>query len=57
MKKYTIKLIALLMFASVAASSCSLEYREHRRSERHDRYRDRDRDHDDRHNDHYYNRY
>lgn len=55
MKNYMIKLIALLMFASVAVSSCSMEYREHRRAERHDRGHDHD--HDDHHDDHHYNRY
>ena len=35
MKKYVVKMVALLLFASVAISSCSLEYRE-RRSHRND---------------------
>jgi hypothetical protein len=35
MKKYVIKLVTLLVFASVAISSCSVEYRQ-RRMHRHD---------------------
>ncbi len=49
MKKYIIKMVALLLFTSVAISSCSLEYRE-RRSHRNDpNWHDphgHDRDHD-----------
>jgi hypothetical protein len=45
MKKQIIRLVALLIFASVAVSSCSVEYREgHRRH--YDDHHDRDRDHD-----------
>jgi ABC-type Zn2+ transport system substrate-binding protein/surface adhesin len=53
MKKYTIRMIALLVFASVAVSSCSMEYRQHRKEQR---GHDHDHDHDNDHNGHY-NRY
>ena len=58
MKTQIIRLIALLMFASVAISSCSIEYRERhnhhsdndRRDDRHDdRDHGHDHDHDDNH--------
>jgi hypothetical protein len=53
MKKYGMKMVALLVFASVAISSCSIEYRERRRNDReheHDRGHDaRDRDYDEAH--------
>jgi len=53
MKKQIIRLIALLIFASVAMSSCSVEYREHRRHHYDDRHDDRDHGHDHDHdNDH-----
>ncbi|MES2279570.1 MAG: hypothetical protein V4592_26285 [Bacteroidota bacterium] len=51
MKKYLIRMIALMMFASVAISSCSVEYRQHRKEQR-----GHDHDHDDHHDDHHYNR-
>ncbi len=44
MKTQIIRLIALLIFASVALSSCSVEYREHHR-------------HHDDHDDHHYRNY
>lgn len=54
MKKQVIRLIALLMFASIAISSCSVEYREghrhHADSEHHDNG-----DHHD-HDDHDHNK-
>jgi hypothetical protein len=43
MKNQVLKIITLLLFTSVAISSCSVEYREHRRA----RY--------DHHDDHRYN--
>lgn len=49
MKNYVIKLVALLVFTSVAISSCSLEYRQrHGRGPNHgpDRGHDRDRHYD-----------
>ncbi|HTK21526.1 MAG TPA: hypothetical protein VL442_18535 [Mucilaginibacter sp.] len=46
MKKQITRLIALLIFASVAMSSCSVEYREGHRHHRDDDHHDRDRDHD-----------
>lgn len=46
MKKYMIKLVALMLFTSVAISSCSVEYRQ-----RHMRGQDHSHDHD---NDHHY---
>ncbi|MDB5022486.1 MAG: hypothetical protein JWP78_241 [Mucilaginibacter sp.] len=45
MKTQMIRLIALLIFASVAMSSCSIEYREHHRRHSDDEHHDRD-DHD-----------
>jgi len=45
MKKYVIKMVALLLFTSVAISSCSIEYRERHRS---DREHGGDRGHDNR---------
>jgi hypothetical protein len=50
MKKYLIRMIMLLAFTSVTITSCSLEYRQHRRETR-DKDRDHNRDHDDHHND------
>jgi ABC-type Zn2+ transport system substrate-binding protein/surface adhesin len=51
MKTQIIRLITLLIFASVAISSCSVEYRErHRRHN--DDHHDRDHDHD-----HHYRNY
>jgi len=47
MKKHFLKIITLLIFASVAISSCSVEYREHRR----DRMDHHDDHHDDDHHD------
>jgi ABC-type nickel/cobalt efflux system permease component RcnA len=52
MKKQVIRLIALLIFASVAMSSCSVEYRERHRHHYDDRdhdNHDHDRDHNDNH--------
>jgi hypothetical protein len=46
MKKQIVRLIALLVFASVALSSCSIEYREGHRRHWDDDHHDRD-DHDD----------
>lgn len=46
MKKQIIRLIALLIFASVAVSSCSVEYREHHRYHHDDDHHDHDHDHD-----------
>ena len=47
MKKYILKMAALLIFASVALSSCSVQYREsHRRHDGdHGEHHDHDRDH------------
>lgn len=47
MKNYVIKLVALLVFTSVAISSCSLEYRQRhgRGGPNHDNDRGHDRDH------------
>lgn len=53
MKKQIMRLIALLIFASVAISSCSIEYREHHR--RH--WDDHDHDHDRDDHDHDYRNY
>ncbi len=54
MKRQIIKLIALLIFASVAMSGCSIEYRDHHRrhwdDNRRDRYDNNGRDHNDRYN-------
>lgn len=51
MKKQIVRFIALLIFASVAMSSCSVEYREHHRhhwdDEHHEHDHDRDHDHDE----------
>lgn len=49
MKKQIVRLIALLIFASVAMSSCSVEYREHHRHHWDDEHHehDHDRDHDE----------
>jgi len=46
MKKQIIRLIALLIFASVAMSSCSVEYREHHRHHWEDEHHEHH-DHDD----------
>jgi len=46
MKKQIIRLIVLLIFASVAVSSCSVEYREGHRHHWDDDHHGRDRDHD-----------
>jgi hypothetical protein len=50
MKKYVIKMVALLIFTSMAISSCSVEYRE-RRAHRGD---PNWHGHDDHHDDHHY---
>lgn len=52
MKKHVIKLVTLLIFTSVALSSCSVEYRE-RRMHRHDPNWHDDH-HDNHHDDHHY---
>ena len=47
MKTQIVRLIALLIFASVALSSCSVEYREHHRhhyDDHHDDHHDHDHD-------------
>ncbi|MDB4923946.1 MAG: hypothetical protein JWR23_2 [Mucilaginibacter sp.] len=55
MKKYVIKMVTLLVFASVTITSCSLEYRQRRMHERdNDRGRDNDRNRDHDNNDHHY---
>jgi len=46
MKNYTIKLIALLIFASVAISSCSVEYQQRHHHDDHGYANDHDHDHD-----------
>ncbi|MDB5004125.1 MAG: hypothetical protein JWQ34_2350 [Mucilaginibacter sp.] len=54
MKKYVIKMIALILFTSVAISSCSLEYRQQRMHRNDQNGRDNnghDRDHRDDHHD------
>jgi len=50
MKKQIMRLLALLIFASVAMSGCSVEYREHHRYHHDDDHHDRDHDHDYRNN-------
>ena len=55
MKKQIMRLIALLIFASIAISSCSVEYREEHRHHRDDEHHDHDRDHDE--HDHDYRNY
>lgn len=53
MKKQIIRLIALLIFASVAMSSCSVEYREHHRRHWDDEHHhDRDDEHDNDYHNH-----
>jgi len=49
MKKQILRLIALLIFASVTISGCSIEYREHHHRH-HNAYDDHDRDRDHDHN-------
>jgi len=46
MKNYMLKLAALLIFASVALSSCSVQYRESHRRHDGDGREHHDRDHD-----------
>jgi len=48
MKKQVIRLIALLIFASVAISGCSVEYREGHRHHNEEHHDNGDRDHHDR---------
>lgn len=55
MKKQIIRIITLLAFSSVLLSSCSMEYRERRRTHNQGGRHDNDRDHN--HDDHHYNRY
>ena len=50
MKKHIAKLITLLLFTSVLAQSCSVQYRENRRK-RIDEQHQHDHDHDDDHHD------
>jgi ABC-type nickel/cobalt efflux system permease component RcnA len=50
MKKHFFKIMALLLFTSMAISSCSVEYRERRQ---HDREQ-HDHDHDNAHHDYYH---
>ena len=57
MKKQIVRLIALLIFASMAISSCSIEYREEHRHHRDDERHDHDRDHDEHDHDHDYRNY
>jgi hypothetical protein len=45
MKKYILRMIALLVFAAVAFSSCSVEYRNAHRGHRDGYDHDHDRDH------------
>ena len=52
MKKPIFKLLTLLLFASVAVQSCSVEYRENRRKR--EEQRRHDHDHDDHHDYHNY---
>lgn len=49
MKKYFIKLLALLVFTSVALESCSMQYRENRRKRQEQGRHDHDHDHDNDH--------
>lgn len=56
MKKHIIKLATLLLFTSVAISSCSVEYRERRMHRNDPNWHDHDHDHhydDHHHYDHY----
>ncbi|WP_214069976.1 hypothetical protein [Mucilaginibacter sp. dw_454] len=53
MKKLIIKVVTLLLFTSVVASSCSLEYRQHRAHRNDPNWHDGDH-HDDHHDDHHY---
>jgi len=48
MKKQMIRLIALLIFASVTISSCSIEYREGHRHHAEEHHDNGDHDHNDR---------
>jgi len=48
MKTQVIRLIALLIFASVAISGCSVEYREGHRHHNEEHHDNGDRDHHDR---------
>jgi hypothetical protein len=61
MKKHIIKLATLLLFTSVAISSCSVDYRERRKHRNDPNWHDphsRDRDHHyDRHDDNRYDNY
>ncbi|WP_345101116.1 hypothetical protein [Mucilaginibacter panaciglaebae] len=61
MKKQALKLVTLLLFTSVAISSCSLDYRQRRAHRNDPNWQDphsRDRDHhNDRHDDHHYDNY
>ncbi|ASU35651.1 hypothetical protein MuYL_3766 [Mucilaginibacter xinganensis] len=54
MKKYILRVIALLLLVSATLPSCSVEYRE-RHGRHHDNDDHRDRDHED--HDHHYRNY
>lgn len=55
MKKHIIKMVTLLIFTSVALSSCSVEYRERRMHRNDPNWHDPHNDHhDDHHDDHHY---
>jgi len=54
MKKHIVKLLTLVLFASVGLQSCSVEYREKRRHER-EQHHDHDHDNDHHDNRNYYN--
>lgn len=54
MKKYVIKMVVLMLFTSIAISSCSLEYRQQRMHRNDPNWHDpngHDRDHRDDHHD------
>lgn len=58
MKKYIIKVVTLLLFTSVALSSCSLDYRERRAHRNDPNWHDsHDRGGHDHHDDHHYDNY
>jgi ABC-type Zn2+ transport system substrate-binding protein/surface adhesin len=52
MKKHFVKLLTLVIFASIGLQSCSVAYREnrHKRDEQRQHDRDHDHDHDNNHN-------
>jgi hypothetical protein len=55
MKKPVLKLLALLLFGSVAMQSCSVEYRENKRKRDEQRMHDRDHGNNHDHDEHYRN--